>query len=298
MRFPIIKNKHKIGFSNLSDALRDSLQDIGIIDPKTYKLNQEYFDLQIMEGPLLGCLSKFFYLKGNFHVGCTADERPPSFGFGIGIGSSDTREGSFALGYTRILKLSTFFKNRSFRNANGNRDLEELAKAYNNIENYEEKIGISWTGWTGWVDWSSSDEPRRVGFATISLSLEFEGRYFKNVGGINHLGTKSSVGGPLYKNCTPFYQIGKGTKLSEMAEKYEENKDKLPHHHPQFMYCYNLPELGYNINDAVIGLLQIGCRIFPPKIEIAKNQDMVVKACSDYSPIPKDFDFLKENRLF
>jgi len=75
MRFPIktkfVKSKYPrivadgIVFVNLSDALQESLQDIGIIDPKTHELRQEYFDLSIEEGPVLGCMNEFFDLTGN-----------------------------------------------------------------------------------------------------------------------------------------------------------------------------------------------------------------------------------------
>jgi hypothetical protein len=169
MRFPIKTKQESFGtvYANLSDALQESLADRGTIDPKSEAVDS-HFDLPIEEGPLLTCLSWFYDMAGNFHVGCTTDLRPPSFGFGVSQGSYDTREGAFSFNYWKQLKLSVFWDNHSFRNVHRVRDLDALAEAYNNHDNCTEKIGLGWSGWTG-----KEYESRKTGFSSRSLALEF-----------------------------------------------------------------------------------------------------------------------------
>jgi len=308
MRFPIktkfVKSKYPrivadgIVFVNLSDALQESLQDIGIIDPKTHELRQEYFDLPIEEGPVLGCMNEFFDLTGNFHVGCHLDARPASFGFYASKGSSETRKGAFTLDYQRDMKLSVFLGN-AFRNTKGVRDLEALARCYNQIEDCKESIGISWSGWTGGI----SEESRmfsspKYGFSGLGIDLEFDGQLATRLQGIDSLEEQQSwFSSPHYGKQPPLHKPGKDTKLMEIIQKYHEQKEKLNHHHSQFIYGYNLLALGYSVGDVLFGIMQMGSRIFPTKKDVDANRDRIMQACSTYTPAPEDFDFLRENRL-
>jgi len=290
MRFPIITKKTEWGieFVNLSEALEECLKDMNIIDPKTHEPRQDYFDLPIDEGPLLGCLSDFFDLKGNFHVGCTADIRPPSFSHSISRGSGDTREGLFQLYYSRELKLSTFLENSSFRNKRGLRDLKGLARAYNQRGNYEETLGIGWHGWIGDQDESG----RKYLFTGAFIGLEFDGEFLKEINGVNSFNEEQGPRGPLYGEGTPFYHYGEGTRVPEIAKKYQEQKGNLEH--PQ--YAYHLPRLGLSIADVLFGVLQIGAKLFPVKRDL--DEDRIRGACSSYRPVPEDFDLFKEHNLY
>ncbi|UZE94130.1 MAG: hypothetical protein IB618_00965 [Candidatus Pacearchaeota archaeon] len=298
MRFPITTEKTEFestNFVNLSEALQESLQDMDIINPKTYEAKQKYFDLPIEEGLMLKCLSKFFDLTSNFHVGCSADIRPPSFAFYMFKGSADTREGAFNFYYRRMLKLSTFLENTSFRNERGVRDLESLARAYNQRENYGEKIGISWNGWTG-------DEDKqfgKTGFSGANISLEFDSNFLKEFDGVDDLSKEPwAFKSPLYGKCTPFYQLAKNTKLAEIIKEYHKQKEKLNHYHPQFILSYNLSILNYSIDDVLFGIFQVANKIFSTKEDIETNKNIIIESCSSYIPAPENFDFYKENHLY
>ena len=143
----------KFSCHRISDALRESLIDMGVVDKTTGKPTQDYFDLNIEEGPILGLAQKAYDMEGTFHVGCVADIRPPSFHYDTHVGDSQTKNGMTYLGYRRDLRLTTFTDHGAFRKESSIkgsvRDLEELSIALNEREIYEEKFGIYWQGWSG-----------------------------------------------------------------------------------------------------------------------------------------------------
>ncbi len=152
MRFPIVVKRgfgEHIEYSNLSAGLQESLRDLGVLDPKTNQPRQNYFDLEIAETPLVVCLNEFFDLTPQFHIGCSLDERPPSFSFLASSGSYETREGKFHLSYTRHLKWDVFACGDFLRNDQGHRDLHATASAFNDRKNYVEGISVGWHGWSG-----------------------------------------------------------------------------------------------------------------------------------------------------
>jgi hypothetical protein len=309
-RFPILKETTKIRlgkeevpvtrFSNLSDALIESLKDMHIINPETGKSRYRYFQLPIEEGPLLQCLFEFFDMTGDFHVGCSADTRSPSFGFYKSEGFGDTRAGRFSLGYTRKLKLSTFFRNASFRNERGVRDLNALAHAYNKKRNSKERVSV---GWHGWVGEERKDrrygDSGKTGFCGTSIGLEFDGNFLERINGIEIFDEElCRFSSPLYGRHSPLLHLGEGTKLMEITQTYHKRKGELTHYHPQFIYAYNLHDLGYTIADAFYGIMQIAENILSSKKDIAVNQDTIRSACSGYKLIPRNFDTMKETRLY
>jgi hypothetical protein len=159
MRFPILTKhigltkKSPLVSTNLSDHLVSSLFAMGIIESSADGwpiFNQYHFDLPIANGPLLDMLNYQSDMEGRFHVGCSADFRPPSFSFTSYNGSIDNLEGVFTLAYERRLKFSVFHQNLWLRDDdNGPRDLMKLAHVYNDPANYIEEIRLRWDGWTG-----------------------------------------------------------------------------------------------------------------------------------------------------
>ncbi len=297
MRFPIMTEKNRHGFerfTNLSGALQESLMDMKIVD-ETGKAVQNYFDLPIEEGPLLGCLSEFFDLTGDFHVGCTLDKRPSSFGFYASKGDSQTREGAFSLAYRRDLKLDVFFKNRSFRNERQHRDLHALANAYNRTENCEESVGITWHGWTGELSRAFPDrEPMKTGFRVAYVGLEFDGKFLMRIEGFENLRNVEDCSsfGPLYGKRSPLYQYGSDTALTELVEKYDAQGTPGALR-AQRISGHDAAGLGYGVGDAMFGIIQIGGKLFPTKIDIESNSGMIIKSCSVYAPAPEKHNSAK-----
>jgi len=172
MRFPIVikaRFSEHVEYANMSAGLQESLRDVGVLDPETNHQMQDHFDLEITEGSLLSCLGEFFNLTSRFHIGCSTDERPPSFSFSTSCGSYETVEGGFSFGYDREMKLDTFVRNRHFRNGRGHRDLNATAAAFNDRSNYKETICVGWHGWSG-----EYTGQMKTGFVSDFIYLEFD----------------------------------------------------------------------------------------------------------------------------
>jgi len=270
MRFPLGFTEEGFPrYKRLSDALQESLMDCGIIDPVTRRPMQEWFKLDIPEGPLLECLAQAFELRGDFHVGCTADIRPPSFSFSASAGADNSREGSFTIIYGRMLKEDVFLDNASFRKASAIsssghvRDLEALAKAYQRLENYEESVGLHWNGWTG------DETPHgKCGFRHMGVSVTFTESVLIDVDHLYYLTSASHVaGGPRYAVSNPFYEIGDGTVLKEIV---------------RACHAGNGQPKSVRVSDVIYGIIQLASKVIPPKADIIAGRALVTEACTPY----------------
>ena len=307
MRFPIETSvwnpdgvKHGeppiLKIENCSEALQESLADehMGVISPRAHNLRRKYFDLPIQEGPLLNLLLQYFDMTPYFHVGCTLDERPPSFVFSAGAGLAETREGRFLVQYVRQMKLGKFFRNRSFRNKRGIRDLHALSDAYNEPGNYTEHLSVLCTCWTGEEIEIDSEMRRmgfssRVGYESNGARLEYDNKQLITVsfGGVidGHYESQGIRHGPLYGHHTPLFYLSQGTKAREMAQSYKSRQDPDSH----FMHPYHLKGLGYTTGDALFGFMQIAAKAVPPKKDINEDEASVRQTGSGFKPAPKSF---------
>ena len=158
MRFPIIV-KVRYGtypeYADISAGLQESLRSEGILDTETNEARQGHFDLAIEESPLFVCLSEFFDMTGQFHVGCSVDERPPSFSFSV---EKMLEDGEVSLAYSMEMDFDVFKANGYFRKPDGTRDILKTAEALNG--NCKESVGLYYT-------------TRRSGFTTFRAELEF-----------------------------------------------------------------------------------------------------------------------------
>lgn len=273
-----------IVYDNLSEALQESLEDSHIINPKTHNTRRRYFDLPIEEGPLLACLLSFYDLQGGFHVGCVADVRPPNFSFYSGKGSSETLEGRFDLGYGRVISPVVFIDSGGLRNERYVRDITAVSEAFNRRTDCTESLGFCWDG---------KVDRKDGGYVSMGLSLSFDGDLLTKIHGIDNLDKDYWSFNPSAARRMPLVEASKDTVLCEISEKYNKYKDRLSHHHPQFMYSYVLQELGYDVKDVLIGVLQTAAAMLPPKKPVKENTSQIEKAASDYKLAPKEFDFNK-----
>lgn len=106
---------------------------------------QTRFDLVIEKGQVVHFLEKlipdFVCL---FHIGCSTDSRPPSFEYTIKYG--DLRVSRLVFSYRRTLLPGVFFKNNWFHDCTETRDLEAVADALSDPQNYSEEITLSYRG--------------------------------------------------------------------------------------------------------------------------------------------------------
>jgi len=101
------------------------------------------FSLPIRKGPFISLLESLIPhpLIFEFHVGCVLDRRPPNFGY-----ESSSRENNgvkLTFYYWRRLNLEVFQENAWFHDESQMRDLEAVADAMSQPENYEELIGLA-----------------------------------------------------------------------------------------------------------------------------------------------------------
>lgn len=281
MRFPIItKNAPWVEFENLSGAMIESLADMQILDSETRKPNQDYFDLPIEEGPLLGLMQELFDLTPKCHAGCTTDLRPPSFVFSVKRGEENTSEGEYNLRYVRKLKLNAFLENDSFRSCSGARNLLALSEAYNNRQNCYETIIMLCSTRDG----------------NLNIALDFDGRFLSKIGGYwnfddEHPWFKS----PIYGTQTPFLHVGNNTKIAKVSRAYSAREEELKDDKPPQFYGHKLSKLGYSVADVVFGVLELGGKVFGLKTPLTEAR--VVQVCESYGLPPSNFDYLAEWRL-
>lgn len=105
---------------------------------------QKSFSLFIRKGPFLSLLEELVpsRLICEFHVGCVMERRPPNFGY---RSSKERNGGRLFFYYWRDVTEEVFAQSR-FHDKNGLRDLEAVALAMSNPQNYEELIGLGWDG--------------------------------------------------------------------------------------------------------------------------------------------------------
>ena len=151
MRFPIVLHEVVPGScrvepTNLSLHLIHSLSDQGIVDIRADRfVGPDCFELPIESGPILTALERTWYLRGEFHVGCTADKRSPSFSFEAAQDSIHATTGQFVVRYERELTFEAFEVHQSYRDPKTrNRDLLQLAHAYNLPGNHVERAIHAW----------------------------------------------------------------------------------------------------------------------------------------------------------
>lgn len=105
--------------------------------------NQRIFSLPTRRGPFLSLLMDLIpNLLCEFHVGCVLDQRPPNFGY-QGL-KKEVGENKLTFYYWRDLTSQVFAANKWFHDAQGLRDLEAVAVAMSDPQNYEEVIGFAW----------------------------------------------------------------------------------------------------------------------------------------------------------
>jgi hypothetical protein len=275
VRFPIkLKLVPWVEYANLSGALQESLMDEGIINFMDGRPTQDYFDLPINEGSLLGCMLYFFDATPRFHVGCTLDERPPSFNFSTETGDPHSREGQFSFTYGRAMKLEVFFENRSFRNKSGHRDLVTLSAAYNVPGNYTESFALSWDGWVG------EDHPRfgKTGFSYVNMGVIFEKELLTDVG-FRYIDRMDYKCGPLYEMKGPFNRICQTTLLRDIWERYKNTKGSDLLHS---INVQDLARLRYTVGDALFGLFQAAGNAIQSKADITSNRDVITRATPNF----------------
>lgn len=282
----------KFSCHKISDALRESLIDMRIIDKTTEKPIQDYFELDIKEGPILGLVQKAYDMEGTFHVGCVADIRPPNFHYGVYVGDSQTKKGMTLLGYKRDLRLTTFTDNGAFRKESpvigrSVRDLEKLSKAFNEKENYKETFGIYWNGWSGRYGRGifRPEEKTKFWFAGEAIELDFENGLCTEFNGIDNV-----FGNPKEGFNIPFHKLSKGTRLEDVAQLA---RDKV--WAGRILRSYDIDNTEVKLEDLMTGVLQIAEKILPAKIPTESLRQEIVKACSGFSMAPKDYDFSKES---
>jgi hypothetical protein len=272
----------KFSCHKISEALKESLTDMRIIDKTTGKPTQDYFELDIKKGPILGLAQKAYDLEGIFHVGCTLDRRPPSFHYGISIGDIETVEGETSLSYNREMELATFLKYDSFRKESpiapwGIRDLEKVGNAFNNEENYRESFGLGWEGWSG--DYSQSifkpEEQDKVNFSGAGIGVEFKNKICTEFNGIRHIYQQPIKG---YK--MPFPKLAKNTRLERVVKTYQELQKA---NNASSLASRNLNTDGIKLEDLMIGLLQMAEKILPAKMSTEKLEPEIIKVCSEFS---------------
>lgn len=106
---------------------------------------QDRFTLMIKKGPIVVLLEKMIpEFVCLFHIGCSADGRPPSFEYTEKYG--DTKGKKMVFSYRRNLSMGLFVRNEHFRDTKGTRDLEALALALSDPGNYDEHIIFSYSG--------------------------------------------------------------------------------------------------------------------------------------------------------
>lgn len=278
----------------ISDALRESLIDMGVVDKTTGKPTQDYFDLNIEEGPILGLAQKAYDLEGTFHVGCTADLRPPSFHYGFSVGDSQTKKGMTYLDYKRVLRLTTFTDNYAFRKESSVikrsvRDLEELSKALNERENYKETFGIYWRGWSGKYGPAlfRPKEKTKNWFAGEAIELDFENGFCTGFDGIDNV-----FGNPKEGFNIPFHKLSKGTMLEVVAQLA---RDKV--WAGRILRSYDIDNTEVKLEDLMTGILQVAEKILPAKIPTEELGQEIIKACSGFKMAPKGYNFTKESEF-
>lgn len=278
----------KFSSHEISDALRESLIDRGIVDKTTEKPNQDYFELPIAEGPILGLAQKAYDMKGFFHVGCAADERPPNFSYIVAAGDSRTKKGRIYLKYSRELRLKTFFQSNAFRKQSPVlgykvRDLEELSKAFNEGENYREELGIEWNGWSGMyshIILPNEKGRSKCGFCGKAIVLEFENGFCTGFDGINNI-SETEAGFKV-----PFQKLSRGTRLEYVVQTL---KDKV-------QTRASLHDIdGVKVEDLMTGILQVAEKALPAKVSVRNLKQEIAEACSGIKIAPKDYAIVKEH---
>lgn len=284
----------KFSCHKISDALRESLIDRRVVDKTTGKPLQDYFELDIKEGPILGLAQKAYDLEGTFHVGCVADIRPPNFHYDIFVGDSQTKKGMTYLQYRRLLKLTTFTDNGAFRKESqitqgSVRDLEELSKALNEIENYKETFGVYWNGWSGKYGPAlfRPGERTKHSFAGEAIELNFENGFCTGFDGIDNV-----FGNPKEGFSVPFHKLSKGIRLEAVAQLAQ---DKV--WAGRRLRSYDIKNTEVKLEDLMTGILQVAEKILPAKITTEELEQEIIKACSGFKMAPKDYDFTKESEF-
>jgi len=140
-------------------------------------LNQKSFSLSIEKGPIFLLLEELIPdCVCLFHIGCSDDNRPPSFEHTIKYG--DVRQEQLVFSYKRVLYPELCWKNDWFHDADRNRNLEDTAKAMSNPKNYSERITLFWSG---------SDGKYENFGRTISLELWFKNNRLYGIRGLNDI---------------------------------------------------------------------------------------------------------------
>jgi hypothetical protein len=284
----------KFSSHEISDALRESLIDRGIVDKATGKPTQDYFELDIKEGPILGLAQKAYDLEGTFHVGCVADIRPPNFHYNVSVGDSQTKKGMTYLRYWRELRLTTFTDNNAFRKHSpvincSVRDLETLSKAFNEVENHKETFGIYWNGWSGEYGPAILRPGKRAkySFAGEAIELDFENGFCTGFDGIDNV-----FGNPKEGFNVPFYKLSKGTRLETVAQLA---KDKV--WAGRILRSFDIDNTKVKLKDLMTGVLQVAGKILPAKMSTEELEQEIIKACSGFKMAPQGYDFTKESEF-
>ncbi len=275
----------------ISDALRESLIDKGIVDRSSWKPNQDYFELPIEEGPILGLAQKAYDMKGFFHVGCVADERPPNFSYVTSAGSSQTKKGMTSLNYRKDLRLKPFFQYNAFHKKSpilgyNVRDLDKLSEAFNERENCKEEFGIHWNGWSGmYSPIILSNKKRTKGlFHGTAIGLEFEnGLCTGLIGGVGNILKNREPGFNV-----PFHKLSKGTKLEDIVR---ASKDKI--WAGSQLHSYDMEDV--KLEDLMTGILQVAEKILPAKTCARDLKQEIIEACSEIKMAPKDYKIVEEH---
>jgi len=152
-----------------SSGLMSSLAARGLHEQKSFALNIE-------KGPILLFLETIIpNLVCLFHIGCSSDMRPPSFEYTLKYG--DIRHELFIFSYQRTIYPGFFGSQNWFHDCNELRDLEAVARALSNPENYLEKISLSYSG--------EGDD--RGLCQTIRLDLHFENNQLISMRGLDEV---------------------------------------------------------------------------------------------------------------
>lgn len=139
--------------------------------------NQKIFSLSIKKEEIFLFLEKLIPdCICLFHIGCSDDNRPPSFEYTLKYG--DIRQELLIFSYERILFPGICWKYDWFHDSDGNRNLEDTARALSNPKNYFEKISLSWSG--------EDDECEGLG-VSLNLELCFRNNRLYGIRGLNEI---------------------------------------------------------------------------------------------------------------
>ena len=128
-----------VEYVGLSGGLLESLVEMEIIDSRTGRPRQDYFEMDISPSPALTALTEGYDPLPRFHIGCSIDERPPSIDLSVEYPEEKSMIGVY---YAREVLMEIVGRERWFRTPQGNPDLSAVARALSDPFSYTERLSL------------------------------------------------------------------------------------------------------------------------------------------------------------